>query len=90
MLLKKLFQMENWNFGLLVHNHYLYTMNNNTMYDLEITFWNEGDDTTKVIELTTSYPEYKDVEDTLELNGLDDFKSNGGNYDFFDVKVLEE
>lgn len=82
--------MENWNFGLLVHNHYLYTMNNNTMYDLEITFWNEGDDTTKVIELTTSYPEYKDVEDTLELNGLDDFKSNGGNYDFFDVKVLEE
>jgi hypothetical protein len=64
--------------------------NNNTMYDLEITFWNEDDNNTKVIKLTTSYPEYEDVEDTLELYGLDDFKSNGGNYDFFDVKVLAE
>lgn len=63
--------------------------NTETMYDLKIIFWNQDDDKTKVIELTTSYPEYEDVEDTLELNGLDDFKSNGGNYDFFDVEILE-
>lgn len=57
-------------------------------YRLKITFWNENDDLTKEIIIHTAYPEYEDVEDTLYANGLDDFKDDGGNFDYFEREII--
>jgi hypothetical protein len=52
---------------------------------LNILFWNQNDDNTKEITITTSYPSYDDVEEYLYHNGLDDFKDDGGNFDYFEI-----
>jgi len=54
-------------------------------YELKITFWNEDNQETKEISLVTSYPTYDEVEETLYHNNLDDFKSDGGKYDYFEI-----
>ena len=54
-------------------------------YKLTITFWNQADNEEKTISLLTSYPKMEDVEETLYHNGLDDFKSDGGKFDFFEI-----
>lgn len=46
MLLKKLFQTENWKFGLLVHNHYLYTMDYKKIIQLKNKY---GDNSPEVM-----------------------------------------
>ena len=57
-------------------------------YKLKITFWNENDDLTKEIIIDTDYPEYCDVEETLYINELDDFKDDGGNFDYFEREII--
>jgi hypothetical protein len=54
-------------------------------YKLIITFSNQNDNDVKDISLLTSYPKMEDVEETLYHNGLDDFKSDGGKFDFFEI-----
>ncbi len=56
---------------------------------LKITFWNEDNDLTKEIEIWTSYPTYEDVEEYLYMNNMDDFKSNGGLFDFFELSLTQ-
>ena len=57
-------------------------------YKLNILFWNENDDCTKEITILTSYPSYEDVEEYLYHNGLDDFKDDGGQFDYFEIKFV--
>jgi len=52
---------------------------------LNILFWNQNDDNTKEITITTSYPSYDDIEEYQYHNGLDDFKDDGGNFDYFEI-----
>lgn len=62
-------------------------LTNNTWFDIEITFWNEEDDETETAFISTQYPNYSDVQQTLEQNGLvDKLKEYGGRFDFFEIK----
>ncbi len=54
-------------------------------YELKITFWNEDNEEIKEISLITSYPTYEEVEETLYDENLNDFKSDGGKFDFFEI-----
>jgi len=54
-------------------------------YELKITFWNEDNEEIKEISLITSYPTYEEVEETLYDKNLNDFKSDGGEFDFFEI-----
>jgi hypothetical protein len=54
-------------------------------YELKITFWNEDNKEIKEISLITSYPTYEEVEETLYDKNLNDFKSDGGKFDFFEI-----
>jgi hypothetical protein len=54
-------------------------------YELKITFWNEDNEEIKEISLITSYPTYEEVEETLYDKNLNDFKSDGGKFDFFEI-----
>jgi hypothetical protein len=54
-------------------------------YELKITFWNEDNEETKEISVITSYPTYEEVEETLYDENLNDFKSDGGKFDFFEI-----
>ena len=55
---------------------------------LNILFWNDNDDLTKEITIFTSYPSYEDVEEYLYDNGLDDFKDDDGNFDYFEINFV--
>jgi hypothetical protein len=57
-------------------------------HTLNILFWNKDDDNTKQITIHTAYPSYEDVEEYLESNGLDDFKIDGGNFDYFEINFV--
>lgn len=54
-------------------------------YELKITFWNEDNEEIKEISLITSYSTYEEVEETLYDKNLNDFKSDGGKFDFFEI-----
>ena len=58
-------------------------------HKLNILFWNEHDKMTKEITILTAYPSYEDVEEYLYCNELDDFKTDGGNFDYFEINFVD-
>jgi hypothetical protein len=59
-------------------------------YELLITFWNENDDETNEVIILTDYPQYDDVENTLDYLDLSDFKTYGGKFDWFEITKITE
>lgn len=57
------------------------------MNKLNILFWNENNDNTKEITIWTAYPSYEDVEEYLYHHELNDFKDDGGDFDYFEIQA---
>jgi hypothetical protein len=60
-------------------------------FDVLITFWNDDNDKIKEESFITQYPNYFDIEQTMEMNGLlDNLTSEYGEFDNLEITSVKQ